>query len=269
MRNLYRAEAIAAAQAGDRMDEAVRVVRPRQWVFLAVGALLAAAVGVWLVFGTISTQASGPGCPRRGAFGVPVTALENGQAVEVLKVNGDRVQAGDLVLILRDADGEIWQEKAPVDGTIRSLLAVEAGVTFLTGDVMFLVERDGDLMFQSLIPASQAEGIRVGMSASVSPATAPAGTYGYIPGTVVQRSDVLLNNTELSLIAEATGGALQATGEPQLLITVAPEEADTPSGFAWSFGSGPDTDIPVGTTAQVLVTLAAQSPLGIIVGTGR
>lgn len=269
MRRLYRSRAIASAQVGDRMDMPVRIVRIRSWVALAIGALCAIAIGAWLLVGTVSTTASGPAVFTRGLFSVPVQSSTSITIIQTKVRDGDRVMMGQELFSAVTADGRELVLTAPIDGTAASVRGTEPGDIFEARDVLMVIERDAPVAVQALIPVSQADAIRPGMSASIVPKSAPAGAYGVIPGVVVWRTELPVDPTFMKRIATATGNVLGSTNEPAVLITIEPQVADTPSGFAWTAGTGPERTLQGGSAATVTVTIASTTPIKVILGADR
>ncbi|MEY2990428.1 MAG: hypothetical protein RLZZ163_1344 [Actinomycetota bacterium] len=269
MRRLYRSRAIASAQVGDRMDMPVRIVRIRAWVALAIGALCAIAIGAWLLVGTVRTTASGPAVFTRGLFSVPIQASTSITIIKLKVRDGDRVRMGQELFTGVTADGRVLVLRAPIDGTAASVRGTEPGAIFEGLDVLMVIQRDAPVVVQALIPVSQADAIRPGMSASIVPDSAPAGAYGVIPGVVLSRTDLPVDPTFMKRIATATGNVLGASMEPAVLVTIDPQAADTPSGFAWTAGSGPERTLQGGTAATATVTIRSTTPIKVILGTDR
>lgn len=110
---IFRPRSLERLAAPDRLDEALRVVRPRAWLALAV---LSAVLGLgvaWSVVGRVPVVAEGAALLTRPASLVHVQAPGDGVVEEVLVRVGDAVVAGQLLarLDLPDLQKRIEQEE--------------------------------------------------------------------------------------------------------------------------------------------------------------
>lgn len=229
--------------------------RPLRIALLAV-VLLVLAATTWAVLGRAPRTVDGAGIlePDGGylEIGTPTTGVVTSVAVSP----GDRVVAGQLVAVV--AAGRPATEEpvfAPQAGVIAELVARPGRATRPGDPLAYLAPSGTGLAMSAFVPARLATGLQPGMPAHVEVAAAPAAQYGFIDGRVTSVAptpatpDALLytlrGNTELVEFFSGSGPVVQ--------VTVALQQADTPSGFRWTIGSGPDLPITFGTLADVRV----------------
>ncbi|MFE8033729.1 NHLP bacteriocin system secretion protein [Thiohalocapsa marina] len=109
----------------------------------------------------------------------------------------------------------------------------------------------------SYITASEGKKVEAGMEAQVSPSTVKPELDGYLLGTVKRVSPLPENRASLM---RRLGNALLVDqllkgGAPiEVLIELRPDET-TPSGYAWTSGTGPDLQLQPGTLTESAVVV--------------
>ncbi len=101
---IFRQDALEALASPERLDELVRIIRPRDWVLLAIIGVIAAGVLAWSVFGRLPTAVNGQGILIYPRNVVPFQAPATGRLVTVAVQVGARVAKGDLVGTIDLAD---------------------------------------------------------------------------------------------------------------------------------------------------------------------
>ena len=96
-KKIFRSQSLDRLSSPDRLDELLRVVRPRNWVMLgtAAGCLLAALI--WSIIGRIPENASGPAVLVRPKQVVAFQSPTSGQVAAFEVAVGDSVRKGDLL----------------------------------------------------------------------------------------------------------------------------------------------------------------------------
>lgn len=253
----------------DAVAARLPVTDRRAWSLLIAVALLVLAGLVWAVLGRAPETIRGPGMivPAQGF--VDVGTLLRGSVSQVLVSPGDPVRAGQAVASLTTPDGTTQVVNAPVDGSVATIIVRQGGTTEPGTPLLSLDPAGGGDVAVGFLPAEQGSQITVGMPALVSVASLPHAQYGYITGTV---SSVALLPVTVDRVELLTGGNellpefFMAAG-PVLEVTVNLDAApETPSGYAWTTGDGPDTQVSTGTLARVSIVLSDTSPLERITG---
>jgi HlyD family secretion protein len=180
------------------------------------------------------------------------------EAVNV--VPGDEVTAGQVLATVVNRNGRTFEVWAPVAGEVVYVYARPGRQTEL-GEPLAILQPDSTRIARAFIPADKAETITEGMSAWVSPNSAPRGQYGFIEGVV--ESVAPAPTTREHLLAVLGDNAALAdyllSNGPVQEITVSLNIADTPSGYAWTIGDGPPFPIASSTLALVAVVKSQRS----------
>src|ERR1019366_7386146 len=94
---LFRKSALARLDSPEQLDQLMEVTDTRGWWTLSALAALVVAALLWSVLGRISTTVQGTGILLRegGVFDVQTTA--GGQVMELRVVEGQTVNAGDVI----------------------------------------------------------------------------------------------------------------------------------------------------------------------------
>lgn len=125
---IFRREAIESMASPDRLDQPLKLVRPANWLFLAVGAAVILFALVWGLVARVPVQASGQGI-LIGSDGIAEIASQyEGRVIELAVAPGQRVAAGDVVARLsrRTRDREIEGARQELAAAIDSAAAGES-----------------------------------------------------------------------------------------------------------------------------------------------
>jgi HlyD family secretion protein len=119
------------------------------------------------------------------------------------------------------------------------------------------------LMF---VGAGEGKALRIGMRADISPSTAPSSQYGSMSGVVTYISPLPLTQQRVvSLLGDRPGlvSSVARLGAPLEVAVTLQRNPSTPSGFAWTSGTGPGFQVTPGTLLTGSVTVSQQSPASI------
>ncbi|GAB3805380.1 HlyD family efflux transporter periplasmic adaptor subunit [Humibacter antri] len=262
----FRANALAGLSSPEQLDTAVRVTRPRAWVSLAAIGLLLVAFIAWALFGTFQSTFPAAGILLT-SFGTSNTvAIHAGHITRLLVTQGDAVTAGAPVAELRTATGATETVRATQDGHVTEILAYP-GDQVAVGAPIVTLQPSGEPMDAYLfVPVASSQPIKPGMPVQLSVTTVPSEQYGLLLGTVakvgsypVTRAGVnaLLNNPDLT--SQVIGG------NPVIQIEVAlTRSSSSPSGYAWTSGDGPPTQITAGSLVNATIILATRHPVSML-----
>lgn len=187
---------------------------------------------------------------------------------------------------LSDLSGQIIDEEAnlreiksklDINSKIRSPytgrvveLKVNAGKIIGSGAVILSIERtfsNEELEAIIYVPANQGKKIRSKMEVKISPSTVEVEKYGFIKGVVIQVSEYpasfegmlnTLGNKELA-------STFFQGGLPPLAVRVRlKKNLDVPSGYNWTSGEGPHTQIKSGTLCSAKIVVKNRRPISLI-----
>jgi HlyD family secretion protein len=154
---------------------------------------------------------------------------------------------------------------APADGRVTELTTgegstVEAGVSILN------IETVGSLLQATVyIPIETGKKVVPGMVVHVSPSTVRREEYGMLQGIVVavssfpstpQGMHAVLQNQRLVDTFAGSGPPYEARIDLQ--------PAATPTGYAWTSGAGPRTDLTSGTPLKSYITIQSDPPVVLL-----
>lgn len=127
-RPLFRKEALDRLSAPDRLDQALQIVEPRDWVAVsALGGLLALAL-VWSVVGSVPTAVTARGVVTHPRRVVPIEAPASGPVSAIHVRPDDRLTPGALIATLDQPEitKALEQERAALETRIAQDLALSA-----------------------------------------------------------------------------------------------------------------------------------------------
>ena len=140
------------------------------------------------------------------------------------------------------------------------------GSTVTSGSPILSIETTGAGLKASVyIAIDSGKKVRPGMTVHVSPVTVRREEYGMLTGSVAEVSSfpstpqgmlAVLQNQKL---VEAFAGA----GSPYE-ATIELKPARTPTGYAWTSGRGPRTDLTSGTPVRIYITVHSDPPILLI-----
>src|SRR6185436_19928735 len=135
-----------------------------------------------------------------------------------------------------------------------------AGGTVTAGD-------QGDLEAVVYVPAAEANAVREGFSVQVTPSIVRREEFGFIRGRVTHVASFPASVDSAVRAVESQGLAQSLlSGGPVTEVRVRLERnAATPSGFAWSSGSGPDVKVSGGTLCEAQVVMREQAPISLVI----
>lgn len=116
-RQIFRERSLAGLSTPERLDQLLRIVRPKSWMqLLAVGVGLGALL-TWAILGRIPVTASGTAILVRPKQVVPFQSAASGPIAAILVDVGDEVKQGDVLARLRlpALEKELEQERAKLD----------------------------------------------------------------------------------------------------------------------------------------------------------
>lgn len=246
----------------------------RPLILVLIGlCLVVVAILVWAVFGRAPQTVSGFGylVPDGGytEVGTQVSGVVDTVEVEP----GQRVTEGqELVRVARDGSSvgsSIESIVSPVDGIVIEVVALPGRSTTGGDPMVYLQPTDLPLVVKGFLSATSAETLTVGMPASVSPADAPRrAQYGVILGRVAALSPAPVTPERVSFIVGGNASLVDyfLSDGPVIEVTVElQEDPSTPSGYAWSIGQGPDTEISAGTLSEVTIVVRDTPVIGWLV----
>lgn len=252
---LFRKVALDRLSNPEQLDRLIQITNPRGWIaLLTIGALLAGFT-VWSVLGNVRTVVEGQGLliPDENfpPEVQPVTLTETGTLTALRVSDGQTVSAGQVIAVLETDAGEI-EVTSPVFGRVVEMMAQE-GDDVTPDSPFMMVVAPPMLTGKIYVDFAEAQQIKPGMKVEVSPLTVPLQEFGFIPGEVLSVSEFPAT--------DETADAFTPEGTVVLEVIVALEQAETPTGYKWSFAEGPDVPLRPNVSCMVKIVVEEERPI--------
>lgn len=170
---IFRAEAVAAIDAVDRLDEAITIVSARSGIALtALLGLIAIALS-WGFFGTIPVTVAGRGAFVSGSGAAHITAVDDGTIERIDVAVGDSVRVGQAIASERTPIGKIVALRAPRGGTVIEIAAPPTTFVHRGETVASVAPSGAELRAIVFVPVDTDRHVEPGMPASVTAADVP------------------------------------------------------------------------------------------------
>ena len=266
--SVYRASAVGHLSSPEQLDTEVRLVRPAGWVALGAVGLVLAGFIAWCFLGAVQTTIPVAGVLTTQYGSSNSLAPDVGVIAKILVTQGDRVTQGQAVAVMKTLSGDVTIP-ASASGQVVEVLAYPTDAV-AAGETVVSVQPEDELRSYVFIPVAASQPIKPGMPVRIAVTTVAPEKYGLLLGTVARvgthpatRAGVgaLLNNDDITNIVVG--------GPPVFQVEVALTLADTPSGYAWSSGTGPAEQLSAGTLVNSTVMISSQTPITLLFPSGR
>jgi len=260
----------SGATSADERDPAAEVAgrlpitdRPSWLILAGLGVLVVAAI-VWAVFGSAPDVVTGRGMVVPAQGFVEVGTELQGTVIAVDVAPGDTIASGMVVARLRTDAGEDVTVTSPTAGRVATVLVRAGGVTD-RGTALITIEPDAsDLVVVGFVAAGPGKRVVPGMMAHVGLSSVPRSQYGMIEGRVEAVSPVPVSPERVILLVGGNASLVDYFIDqgPILEVTIAlKSDESTPSGYAWTTGQGPPSEVTPGTLADVSVVISDAAPI--------
>jgi multidrug efflux pump subunit AcrA (membrane-fusion protein) len=264
---IFRQQALARLGARDTLENLLTITSARLWIALTACVVAIAAAVIWSIAGSAPTTVSGIGIILPASGVVQAVALSSGTVASLPIVTGIQVAEGQSIALLSSPTAGTSEVDAPISGTIDEIY-VTAGTFVEPGTPIAEMLPFGSPMSALMfVGAGAGKALRVGMRADISPSTAPSSQYGTITGVVTYISPLPITQQRLvDLLGQRPGliTTVDDLGAPLEVTVTLQRNPDTPSGYAWTSGTGPDFDVTPGTLLSGSVLVSSQSPASIV-----
>lgn len=113
------------------------------------------------------------------------------------------------------------------------------------------------------LPIEKGKKVKVGDPVEIELTTVNTSQYGYLEGVVKQISNYADSQKNVAKLIQNDGLAAYLTGNMPVVmqVTIELKKADTPSGYQWTSGEGPDIKISTGTVSKIRTILERIRPI--------
>ena len=195
-------------------------------------------------------------------------ALEQLEDIE-RQLNASRKELEDRTRQLSALEAEIRTERdvlAPAAGRVVEIAVVPGARVDFGQVIVGLAGSSESLETVVYVPFQMGKKLRTAMPVRISPHAIRKEEFGSIRGRVIAVSDFPVSPGALQArvggqtLAQALSGGL-AVYEARILL----ETAATPSGFAWTSGSGPHLALTAGSTVEAEIIVQERRPVDLII----
>ncbi|MCB1480680.1 MAG: NHLP bacteriocin system secretion protein [Rhodobiaceae bacterium] len=151
--------------------------------------------------------------------------------------------------------------RSPYDGRVVEV-KVERGDVLAEGAALATIEptgtaTSGQKIAVLFVPADQGKRVRAGMDAEVVPGGYRRAEFGFVPAKVVSVSEVPATPAGMRQVLrnDALVGQLAAGGTLFEVRVALEQDAEKPSGLAWSSSNGPDAQIEPGNLLEAKIVV--------------
>lgn len=113
------------------------------------------------------------------------------------------------------------------------------------------------------LPIEKGKKVKVGDPVEIELTTVNTSQYGYLKGIVKQVSNYADSQKNVAKLIQNDGLAAYLTGNMPVVmqVTIELNKANTPSGYEWTSGEGPDIKISTGTVSKIRTILERIRPI--------
>ena len=263
---MFRQQALQRLSAGDTLEGLLTITSARLWIALTACVTAIAAVVIWSIAGSAPTTVSGTGIILPASGVVDATALSQGTVTNLPIVTGIQVAEGQTIASLTSPTAGTSEVSAPISGTIAEIYVTPGTFVGLGTPIAEMLPLGSPMSALIFVGAGAGKALRVGMHADISPSTASSSQYGSITGVVTYISPLPITQQGLvSLVGQRPGliAAVDSLGEPLEVTVALRRNPNTPSGYAWTSGTGPGFGVTPGTLLSGTVLISEQRPASI------
>lgn len=267
-KSLFSKKALDKLQTPEELDTTLILSGTSNWLIIVGLLLITFSLLLWGFFGRISTTVNGEGIIMIPGGITRVMSMESGQIKELFMEPGDFIEEEDLLAEIHTSTGEVIPVLSNHTGRILEVFVykgdlVVPGHQLLSMEVVTEVGEELEAIL--FLRAEEGQKVDPGMEAFIAPLMISTEEHGYLLGEVahVSRFPSSLEGVKRVLGNEEL--AMRMVGEiipVQVTIRLLPD--DTPSGYGWTSGEGPDSIISSGMLCQGRITLTRESPIALV-----
>ncbi len=266
---IFRAEAVAAAGGGNRLNTLSPIISAKMWIVTAALAFLLAMVVLWSFAGRIPLTVAGTGIFLRGERMDTCNARTEGYVTEVRKREGDRVVKGECVAVLSSgstAKDDVQVEvRSPVDGRVIAM-EVEVGDFVSPGAMVAVVASGAEKpMCVAFVALSEGRSIEIGMPVRVEFAASGVRSSAHAMGKVSQVEKFITSSEKMfgRVPSASFVEAVRSQFGPVMVVTTA-LDVDSSGRVLWDSAADSSDLLVDGTQCDIEVTIGTFRPAALV-----
>ena len=271
MKEIYRKSLIEKMSNPEQLDKAISITSAYSWIALAAVALLIAAVVVWSVVGTLPDTLTAAGVITSSDSVGAVFSDTAGVVKQVHIKGGEKFSAGDKLVTVEDGTGKTVDITADESGTATHILVTDfdtaaEGAYVLPGQevIRFTPDIDVDSVVVCYVPIVQAQQLKSGMTAQVTPASSGSQQL-HMQGEIISVSSHAANVSYVGYVLGTSDNQLAGAligGEPVAQVVIKlKKDSTSENGYYWTNEKGKSVSVPAGSIISAKVITAERHPI--------
>lgn len=265
MAELYRKSSLDKLSNPEQLDKAIVITSPMSWIALIGVALIIVVVGVWSVKGKLPTVMAASGLISDSQGVCAIYAKDSGIVTSLYKNAGDYINKGDVILVLRKADGIQITIEAEEEGELTEYLVAEESPVYSGMEVARITpDTQKEQLVVCYVPIAGAKQLKTGMEVLVYPTSVDSQKYGHMKANIKSISEYAVNTANMWYVT-GTGNMVAeqfiANGPVAAVVCELQADNDSVSGFYWSSDTGRDLTVSNGTYVTAKIVTEECAPI--------
>lgn len=265
---LYRKSSLEKLSSPEQLDKMVVVVPMSVWIAIIAGVVLTVTVVLWGILGTVPVTKTYHGAYSDMGSVMGVYTNTQGEIIQCDYRVGDEISQGDVIAVVRDAQGQEKSILSEYNGMICDLVCFKGKYVALGEEVAQIRcenEESQGYVF-CYVPVMEAGLLEEGMQVMIDPDYLSQTEYGHIAGEIEDISKFVLTKDQLK---QQLGNEdfVDILSQKEALVGVKcklQQDSTSASGYKWSNEKGKDVLLKHGTPVQVEVILDQKSPADLL-----
>ncbi len=281
--SVFRKAALDRLSSPERLDELAQVTTSRGWIALLALAGFLCIILVWMIVGKIPVTVGGDGILIKPSGMMRLVAFHEGIIGDILVPPGEPVKAGaTIAYVMTDLNpvdsghvseattSESYQKPiiSPQSGLVTDLFVSVGDLVTRTTPVVNIEPENESEPLQAIayVPLTDSKKIKPGMPARIVPVYVKPEEFGYLVGEVTTIADYPASRQSVNrLVANETlTSQLLSKGTLVAVTLNLFPDTETPSGFQWASGQGPEVQLKGGTLSQITIIVDHKRPLHLV-----
>ncbi len=155
---------------------------------------------------------------------------------------------------------------APASGTISEIRVTEEAIVQPGAALISVASAGSDLQVILYVATSDGKKVKAGMKVKVAPLSVKKEEFGTLIGVVQQVSEFPVTREGMQSVLQnsALVQRFEMHGAPYAARVNLIKSMETPSGYRWTSGRGPNLQVSTGTTVVAEVTVREVSPISLV-----
>lgn len=258
MADIFRKSSLEKISNPEQLDRAITITSPMSWIALMGVFLIISVVVVWSFVGKLPYTLTSYGMITDVGNSITVYSDYSGTIKKINTKNGNKVNSGDTIAIIKKVDGTEQEIKASNDGIVSTILVEENDPVFVGSEIIKITPQiDDNQIYVCYVPISEASKIKKDLNVSLYLMSSDTSKYGYIDANVYSVGSYPVNAETISYQLGAQNllsDQILSNGPVVVVVCRMNKDSSSKSGYHWSNDIGKNKMTPNGTfmTAKIV-----------------